>query len=368
MKMKKILIVDTTWPINSRTERFKNSFKKCFEVVVSAWNRGAKNRKDIDNDTYLLEHEIGYGNQIKKLLKLPLFILHNYRVCKTQKPDIIFASHWDSLICAVILKLVWNWKLRIVYDCLDLPTFSNSMVRKIIMLVERISLRFVSLTIFASRYFKPLYSSKLKSYVFENYPSLDLLGNISETPNWITDYDKQIPKDSKNIAWIGVVRYFDVIENILLSIRDTNIYFFVFGDGPELDRVKKAVHSFGLNSQVIFFGRYKPFDLRWIYENSGLVWAAYPTNDFNAIYAISNKYFECSFFEKQIILSKKTKMAEDLNENPNVILVDEYSSSDIREKLLSNINFKLDKYQKYEVDISWEDQEENFIDVLKKIL
>jgi len=366
--MKKFLIVDTTWPINSRTERFKNSFKKYFEVIVCAWNRGEKNCKDIGNNTYLLENEIGYGNQIKKILTLPLFILYIYRICKIKKPDIIFASHWDSLICAVVVKFFWNWKLKIIYDCLDLPTFSNSMIRRVIALIEKMCLRYVILTVFASRYFKPIYSSKLKSYVFENYPSLDLLGGVSRVPSWIKNYDLQMIPDGKNVAWIGVVRYFDIIENILLSIKDTNIYFFVFGDGPDLKRVKKAVHSLELNNQVIFFGRYKPSDLRWIYEHSDLVWAAYPTNDFNAVYAISNKYFECSFFEKRIILSKKTKMAEDLNENPNVILVDEYSSCDIRKKLLSNINLKIDKYQKYEVDTSWEDQEEKFLDFLKKVL
>ena len=113
-------------------------------------------------------------------------------------------------ILSVILyrkKLVWNWKLKIVYDCLDLPTFSNSIVRRIIMLIERISLRFVSLTIFASRYFKPLYSSKLKSYVFENYPSLNLLGSSLDLPNWAKNYDEKMLKSTKNVAWVGVVRY-----------------------------------------------------------------------------------------------------------------------------------------------------------------
>ena len=34
--MKKVLIIDTTWPINSRTERFKNSLKKKFDVITNA--------------------------------------------------------------------------------------------------------------------------------------------------------------------------------------------------------------------------------------------------------------------------------------------------------------------------------------------
>lgn len=37
--MKKILIIDTTWPINSRTQRFKNSLDSIFRTFVVAWNR-----------------------------------------------------------------------------------------------------------------------------------------------------------------------------------------------------------------------------------------------------------------------------------------------------------------------------------------
>ncbi|MCH7296580.1 glycosyltransferase [Acinetobacter higginsii] len=363
--MKKILIIDTTWPINSRTERFKKTFQRYFDVVVVAWNRGVKSNNKVE-DTYVLDTEIGYGNQLKKLIMLPIFFIHIYSVSKAEKPDTLFASHWDSLICAVILKLTWNWNVKIIYDCLDLPTFSNSLIRKLIVFLERVCLNFVSLTIFASRYFKQLYPSKLKSYVFENYPSHSLLNSCLEKPEWIKLYDEKIPKDCRNVAWIGVVRYFNIIEKILLAIKDTNIYFFVFGDGPELEKVIEAVNDHKLNDQVVFFGRYKTSELKHIYEKSDLVWAAYPTNDFNAIYAISNKYFECSFFEKRIILSRKTKMAEGIKQNPSVILVDEYSSVDIRDKILSNI--KLEKYDKYESDTFWEDHEEAFIDFLKNII
>ena len=96
-----------------------------------------------------------------------------------------------------------------------------------------------------------------------------------------------------------------------------------------------------------------------------MVWAAYPTNDYNAIYAISNKYFECSFFEKKIILSSKTKMAESLINNQSVILVDEYSYDDIRKKLLLNVNISIENYNKYESDTSWEEQEIKLIDFIK---
>ncbi|MDH0718592.1 glycosyltransferase [Acinetobacter junii] len=361
--MDKILIIDTTWPINSRTERFRKTLKKHFLVVVVAWNRGKKNIEK--EDAYVLGTEIGYGNQLKKLFMLPLFFMYIYSVNKIEKPDIIFASHWDSLICAVILKLLGNWKIKIIYDCLDLPTSSNTLIRKLIIFIEKFCLYFVGLTIFASRYFKPLYPQNLTSYIFENYPSLSLLDSSTEEPSWIKYYDQKASTGYKNVAWIGVVRYFNIIENILLAIKNTDINFFVFGDGPELEKVIEAVNYHNLNDQVIFFGRYKTSELKYIYEKSDLVWAAYPTNDFNAIYAISNKYFECSFFEKKIILSKKTKMAEGINENPSVILVDEYSSVDIKEKILSNVK---NPYIKYENDTFWEDEEGKFIDFLKSII
>lgn len=366
--MKKIVIIDTTWPINSRTERFKNSFKKYFHVVVVAWNRGFSAYESKCESEYVLNTNIGYGNQVKKFLKLPGFFVHAYKVCRSEKPDIIFASHWDSLICAVLLKIIWSWRVKIIYDCLDLPTFSNIFFRNIIVFFERLCLKFVSLTIFASRYFKTLYSPNLKSYIFENYPSFELLGVKSNIPIWINDKDKKIPHNKKNVAWIGVVRYLHIIENILLAIKGTDIVFLVFGDGPDLNGLKKLVKFHNLNDQVMFFGRYNSSDLRYIYEKSDLVWAAYPTNDYNAIYAISNKYFECSFFEKNIILSEKTKMACDLNTNPNVILVDEYSSEDIKNKILSNINDLKGKYVKYEIDSSWEENEDAFINFMKKNL
>lgn len=58
-------------------------------------------------------------------------------------------------------------------------------------------------------------------------------------------------------------------------------------------------------------------------------------------------------------------MAEDLQDNPSVIIVDEYSPSDIKEKLQSNTTVFFNKYSKYENDMTWEDQEDKLIDSIK---
>ncbi|WP_105265355.1 hypothetical protein [Pseudoalteromonas sp. T1lg76] len=357
--MKKIVFIDTTWPINSRTARFKSTLARKFDVIVSAWNRG-EYTKEIPEDARVLQNNLKYGNQLKKLLSLPKFIKHCYKVIKTEKAEVIFASHWDSLLCAVLIKKFLNKKIDVIYDCLDLPTSNNQLVLNGLRVLERYLLRSTQVTVLASRYFKGLYSEKLTTYVFENYPSKVTFENgLKQNQSY---FHAPISIDGVSVAWIGVVRYFNILENILEAIQGTDIHFLVYGDGPELENLKKRVSDLEMDKQVSFFGKYQLADLPNIYESVDFVWAAYPTKDFNALYAISNKYFECSYFSKVPIFSKETMMAKDLkNRSNNVILIDEYNVSDIRKELLSKSNLLKESYSKYEPDIFWEDREDDFL-------
>ncbi|MDY7218789.1 glycosyltransferase [Denitrificimonas sp. JX-1] len=367
--MSKILIIDTAWPINTRTERFKNTLSDYFNVTVVAWNRGAKSSQAVPASHYVLENELGYGNKIKKIFSLPKFIRYISKIKKIENPDIIFASHWDSLLCAVSIKVFSRNKIKIIYDCLDLPTSNNKAISLFLKLLERACLRHVSFTIFASRFFKELYPSSLNSYTFENYPSKKALDFDSIQPKWFLDFKENKPESGKNVSWVGVVRYYEILENILKAIVGTSICFYVFGDGPELKKLQKKVKTLNLENQVVFFGRYSPSDLKYIYELADLVWAAYPTNDFNAIYAISNKYFECSYFSKIPIFSKNTMMAKELvKEYSNVVVVDEYNVDDIRNKIKKGLASLSVSYVKYEPDTFWEEKEDLFIDYLKESL
>ncbi|MGG4775533.1 glycosyltransferase [Paenalcaligenes sp. Me52] len=367
--MKKILIIDTTWPINSRTERFRKTLQEKYHVIVSAWKRDGK-PEDPREDLHIMVNNIGYGNQILKLIKLPLFILHNFNVCKKNNPDIIFASHWDSLICAAFIKALFFRRIKIIYDCLDLPTTSNYFIRKFLQLIEKTSLKYVDITIFASRYFESLYPKKINSIIFENYPPKSSLTPYHSQPSWFKDYDIVTIKNTKTVSWIGVVRYLNILENILDAIKDTDIHFLVFGTGPDLEKLQAAVIQKNLNKQVHFFGRYEHADLNFIYSISELIWAAYPTSDHNAVYAISNKYFECSSFEKTPIISKKTKMAEYLRGRKNAILIDEFNVNEIRNSFFDYFNNGKDDepFEKYEPDASWEDRENLLIEYLEKNL
>lgn len=81
-------------------------------------------------------------------------------------------------------------------------------------------------------------------------------------------------ESSASISWIGVVRYPEVLCNLILSIKALDVKLFVFGDGPSLDYLKSYVISEGLEGKVHFFGRYKYNELPFIYEVTDFVWAA----------------------------------------------------------------------------------------------
>lgn len=357
-----ISIIDTTWPINSRTNRITNTLKKDYATTVISWDRRTERAQHEENElnTEILRTPLGYGKKIKKLIHLYKFISHIKRTLEKNNPSIIIASHWDSLLCASIALIGKQKKPIIIYDCLDIPTSNNIFIYKFLRALEKTLLGNVSLTIFASRFFKKIYPDNIKSIIYENYPSRQLLhANQKNKTIKINDSNKKI------ISWVGVVRYDEVFENIFIAIRDEDYLFYIFGDGPSLENIKKLAASLNLNKKVFFHGRYTQEDLPSIYNSSDLIWAAYPTKEPNTKLAISNKYFECSLLNKTPIISSNTEMAKNLKEK-NVVIVNEYDPIDIKYQI--NLHFEKNKtFSKYEPDIFWEDEEDRLINAISNI-
>lgn len=364
--MKKILVVDTSYPINSRTSKFRSSFVKEYNVKVLAWDR--KGRKISSPKGYaLFKIRSEVGNRLKKLLIFPFFIFFGIKTFIRFKPDVLFLSHWDSVFLGCLMK-VFKPKVKLVYDCLDVPAASNKYILAIIRHVELLCLRCVDLTIFASRYFPELYEKKLNYIVFENYPSKALLEKKNDKPKWYPKAQHLKREEAAVVSWVGVVRYPSILRRLIEAFRDLDMQLFVFGDGPSLDFVKNLVNDMGINNKVHFWGRYNQGELPYIYSISDFIWAAYPTDNLNAVYAISNKFFECSMFERVPVISSQTRMADDLKGaySDHVILVDEFNVGDIKKKLVSasNHEFSFKRYQKTQF---WEERSDYLMKVIKQL-
>ncbi|WP_102385656.1 glycosyltransferase [Vibrio cyclitrophicus] len=351
--MNNITFIETTWPHNSRTDRFKESYKLYnYNISSIGWDRNSKyNGKE---NEFIKKSSIGYGKPITKLLHLFSFVFFVCKNIKKTNPNIIFASHWDSLIVAFISSLFCDEKPKIIYDCLDMPTSKFRIVRFILIKIDNYFSHKSDLVIFASRFFQSFYSIEHeKSIIFENYPS-SVLVNGSECLNDKYAKIKQFKEKYKIISWIGVVRYFETLERLIVATSNIPGYKLVFfGDGPDLIKIKKLVKNKNY-THVEFTGRYESSELSFIYSLSDIVWAAYPTKDFNVRYAISNKYFECNLFGKTPIFSENTAIRKIIKtRNRSVLFVNEESVEDIYLKISQ---YKEPNFEKYEKCSCWEEE------------
>lgn len=364
--MLRFLFIDTGYPINTRTEKFKRTLSKYFITQVVAWNRNANNKITTDENYYIFKSDIGYGHKLRKLFLLPKFVFHIYKVVKKEKPDFLFLSHWDSLLCFIVANFFLRSKSKIIYDCLDLPTSRNKFLLKALFVIEWICLKKVDIVILASRYYSKLYNHK-NIVIFENYPSREILNPLSDTPVWLNSLQEKKAKGVNFISWIGVVRYRDVLTNMVDAMRTIDAELLIFGDGPDLSFLKSYTKEKQLENKVLFFGKYSQVDLPYIYKITDLVWAAYPTLDFNAVHAISNKFFESSLFSRLPIISRKTMMAEELNEiNGSAILVNEFDVIDITNKINNTLSGEV-SFNKYTPDVFWEDKQEELVHRINSI-
>ena len=109
-------------------------------------------------------------------------------------------------------------------------------------------------------------------------------------------------------------------------------------------------------------------DLGKLFSTTDLIWAAYPSKDFNVKYAISNKFFECLVFNKPGIFAKNTQLGALVENNNLGFVVDPYDSKSI-ENLLKSINdqpsliYDIKKSQKLysKRNNFWEDDEKRLV-------
>ena len=96
----RIAIIDTSLPINTRNSKIEGSLKEFYpnaEVFVLTWKRS---QVEFDTPDYYIiyEKEAAYGNPVAKLKKIFGFAKFIRNTLRELLPDVIIASHWESLL------------------------------------------------------------------------------------------------------------------------------------------------------------------------------------------------------------------------------------------------------------------------------
>lgn len=330
----RILLLCDQYPLPPRIINMKNSIQKYYpksEITIFAWNRNST--KISEEDVISLDMNIGYGNQIKKILYLPKVYFFIKKLSKNKKFSILHAIDFELMFLSSIIKT----EEKLVYEVYDIKFLANRVLNTIRYLVEKRSVnRKVDAVIFASPYFKNYYDEN--SYSIHNYIVVNnkpiFHEMIDKDSGYMNPYTKEIQKKIV-ISFVGLLRYPEILKKLMNVInKQENILLLFAGSGPAREELEKHAKAIKM-SNLIFTGRYSNIDLKSIYDVTDAIWAAYPNNDLNVKYAVSNKYFESQLFKRKIIVSDNTYLGNEVASKGLGLCVDPYSEEDIRRVILS---------------------------------
>ena len=314
-----IVLIDESYPINTRNRKIIGSLAKHYgsdaRLSDITWDRNNDYTEAVEGH-YVYKKNSTYGNKTRKLINLWGYRQFCHATIKALKPDVIIASHWNNLVMVPKLD---RRRQMFIYENLDVPTEAY-ILRKASTTVEHWHLRRVDLTIHASRFFTKLYSPKKKQLILENKPVLQI------PP--LSDYTVHNPI---RIAFLGTLRYPDIMGTLIDAVKgDERFVLFFHGDGHARQYLEE--HAKGAPN-IVFTGKYDYKDIAKLYQQTDIVWAAYPNKDFNVVYAISNKFHESLAFGIPTVYANNTCLGNLVVEKHIGFAVDPYSVEAIKSLL-----------------------------------
>jgi len=351
----RILMLCDHYPLSPRVNKIRNSIIKKYpesNVKVFVWNREDKSIQEDYVEGF--NQKLGYGNKIKKMFNLLLFMRKVKKQIKEYKPTHIHAIDLEMLITA---KALSN-KEKIIYEVYDLKIFKNKIINKIREKIEfSILNQGIHGIILASPYFKEYYKEKIKNIntiFINNKPAKSI--NIDFNSGYMDNYKDEL-KNYTVIGFVGTVRHEEILKKLIDAVEKIEkVKLIISGQGPCTDSLRTYIYNNKLEKQIIITGRYEQTDLLSIYSVCDYIWAAYPNDDLNVKYAISNKYFESILFKRKIIVSEETMLGNDVVSNKIGYTINPYNSNEI-EKLLRTLD-KKHEINNRENNLFWENEED----------
>jgi len=334
--MPHIVLIDDCFPINTRNRKILSSlaghYGKDATLSVITWDRNDDYKEEAEG-YHVYKKTSEYGNKTRKLLNLWGYRQFCHATIKSLQPDVVIASHWNNLMMVPRLD---SHRQMLIYENLDVPTESY-ILRKTTTALEHWYMRRVDLTIHASRFFTKLYSPKIKQLILENKPTF-----LPPPPQ---EYAVHQPL---RVAFIGLLRYRDISKVLIDAVRDDSRFQLYFhGDGHAKEYLEECAAG---ASNIFFTGRYAYEDVAKLYQQTDVVWAAYPNKDFNVVYAISNKFHESLAFGIPTVYADKTCLGDFVVEKHIGMAVDPYSVDAVK-RLLENIVAHQDDLRKMARDM-----------------
>lgn len=341
-----------------------------FKILVVATD--GKNLKT--NDTF---HNIPiYRIKCNTISIFPINLILYWikSIWKFRKERYFHCNDLYTLPIGIAIKIFFNKKAKVVYDCHELETdagiYNNKPFLKIIAKIcEKILIKHVDKVITVSDSIANVYQNKY------HIPKPELVLNC---PNYKTYNNKKlltaelhIPKNKKILLYQGEFTKHKA-SGIKLLIKtfshkniNSNIVLVLLGYGDLFEQMKKET----ISKNIYFKNAVSP-DIYMDYISSADYGIHLLDNScLNHEYALPNKIFEYCMAKLPIIVSNLKEMKHFVNQNKiGIVLSKEkvsYLLKDI-DKILK-MKFNPINFQKINKEYCWENQEKKLINLYKKL-
>lgn len=320
----RILLIDISYPLNSRNQRIVFNIQKIYgkeNIGIAAWNRNETQVASSENH-YIFNVPARPGDRKEKLKNIKRFRKFIRDAVMDFKPDIIIASHWDSLI---LCHQFGKKGVKVIYENLDMPT-GNRIIRRFLRFLEHNALRNTSAIVHASRFFPTHYDTfKGPQIIVENLPAQKINPDFQISGR---------PDSTLRIVYNGGIRYASTMMNLLKAVGNIPLFEVeLYGDpvGTDGYRILEEAKKY---SNIKYYGPYDYIEITNILKRADLLWAVYPSEIYNVKYAISNKYHESIAYGVPGVFAASTCLGNMVNQQKIGFIVDDKSIEDIRSKLL----------------------------------
>lgn len=288
-----------------------------YEIIY--WDRNNKNNDEDKIIRYSKKSDVN-KSKVAKLKDFFCFRKFVNKNIKEKKYDrlVILTTLTGIMIIDKILK---KYRNKYIFDIRDFSYEKN----KVFFLLEKFLIKNSRFTCISSEGFKNFLPKHNDYIISHNFRYKDLkCSKKSHLKNG---------KDKINIVYIGAIRQYNHIKNIIDKFNNDNRFNLYFhGDGSAYKDLKKYLDNIN-SSNIIMTGRYSNDDKFKLLEKADILNNHYEIST-NIKYATANKYYDGLIFKIPQICNKDSYDGIKV-EREGIGLSVSLDDSDLKEKILS---------------------------------
>ena len=327
------------------------------DYLIVGWDR--LNQNLLRKNTIYFRQSSGYnvGGLSASINRFRwIFFLFKVLLKNKKKITTIHAFDLDTAFPATLFKVLFNKKVKVIFDVCDWMSATLYNQSKFILfvfkLMEAFTIRHSDEVVICEpeRIEQIPYKLSKKELVIPNIPT------FTETSFLFVDDRYKFNNDRISLSYVGGFTSSRNLDELLKSAMSQEFNLLIAGYGSK--EIEDKCKELSILSNIKYFGKvdYK-IGLNIMY-NSNIIYAMYSKSNPNHFYAAPNKYYEAMMLGKPIISTKGINMERKILDNNIGYIIEESS-----EELINLINsLSLDDIQEKgkAANLLWENKYKNY--------